>query len=208
MMILAIIVVAAFAAYVMTSDERRQTLVPVFVFLRKLGLVMALGLVGLREFLIALLARKPWALAGLGAMAALVLAGTIQALYEQQLTDIRPEIERVIVIEARTVQSYEAAVNQFKLGAMSAEALAKMIKRTVLPELQATRLRLKSLDLVPPEHKPLLARTDEYLQLRNESWRLRADALEKRSLAALKKADHAERASLQAFEHVRPPEMQ
>jgi hypothetical protein len=208
MMTFAIIVVAAFATYVMTSDERRRALIPVFAFLRKAGLALALGLMGLRGFLIALLARKPWALAGLGGMAALVLAGTIQALYVKQLTDIRPEIERVIVIEARTVQTYEAAVNQFKLGAMSAEALAKLIKRTVLPELQATRLRLKSLDLVPPEHKPLLARAEEYLQLRDESWRLRADALEKRSLAALKKADHAERASLQAFEQVRPPEMQ
>jgi hypothetical protein len=208
MMILSIIVVAAFGAYVMNSEERRRALRPALVFLRHAYTVILLGLVGLRHFLIALLGRKRWAVATFGAMAALVLAGTIQALYRQQLTDIRPDIERLIAIEASTTQAYEKAVSQFKLGAVSSESLAKMIKRSVLPELAAIRLRLKSLERVPPEHKPILAHAEEYLQLRNESWRLRADALEKRSMAALKKADHAERASLAAFERVRPPEIQ
>jgi hypothetical protein len=208
MMILAIVAVSAFAAYVMNSEERRQALRPALVFLRHVHTAIMLGLVGLRHFLIALLARKRWALATFGCVAALVLAGAIQALYLQQLTDIRPEIDRLIEIEASTTQSYEKAVSQFKLGALSADSLAKMIKRSVMPELAAIRLRLKSLERVPPAHKPILAQADEYLQLRNESWRLRADALEKRSMAALKKADHAERASLAAFERVRPPDAQ
>ena len=66
--------------------------------------------------------------------------------------------------------------------------------------------RLKTLGRVPPEHQPLLASAEEYLRLRDESWRLRAAALHKSSMPALRKAETAERASLQAFERLKPAE--
>jgi hypothetical protein len=125
------------------------------------------------------------------------------AAYRRTLTDVRPEIARLIVLEARTVRTYEKAVEQFRLGALSAESLARLIERTIAPELRTSRARLNALDRVPAVDAPLVARADEYLKLRDESWQLRARALEKRSMPALRTADQAERASLEAFERIR-----
>jgi len=208
MMIVSLLILAGFAFYVMNSEERVRALGPVRVVLRHMKWAAALCLAGLRRFVVALLARNPWALAGLGTAAALVLTAGMHARYVRSLTDVRPEIERLVIIEDRTARTYEAAVAQFKLGAVSAEALAGVIKKSVIPELRAVRLRLKALDRIPDEHQPLIARAEEYLRLRDESWRLRAEALEKRSMAALNKADHTERASLEALARVQPTEQQ
>lgn len=208
MMIVSLILLGAFAFYVMNPEERSRALQPVLRLLRILGEAAARGLLGARYFLVALLGRKPWAVAGLAAMGVLIVTVALHGVYLRSLTDIKPEIERLIAIEAQTSKGYEAAVAQFKLGAISADALAKTIKRNVLPELQGIRLRLKSLDRVPLEHRPILLVADEYLRLRNEAWRLRADALEKRSMAALRKADRAEQVSLEAFGRVRLDELQ
>jgi hypothetical protein len=97
-------------------------------------------------------------------------------------------------------------VAQFKLGTVSAEGLAQVIESKIAPELQAMQSRLKTLGRVPPEHQPLLAGAEEYLRLRDESWRLRAAALHKSSMPALRKADTAERASLEALERLKPVE--
>ena len=97
-------------------------------------------------------------------------------------------------------------MKQFKLGTLSAEALAQTIERKITPELAAAQARLKTLGRVPPEHQPLLASAEEYLRLRDESWRLRAAALHKSSMSALRKAEGAERASLEAFEKIKPVE--
>ena len=120
------------------------------------------------------------------------------------LTDARPEIQRVVAVEDRTAAVYDKAVEQFRLGAMNADALAGVINKTILPDVQAERARLKALGKVPPEHKPLVAAADEYLRLRDESWRLRVDALHKSNMIALRKADSSERTSLDAFERIRP----
>ena len=101
---------------------------------------------------------------------------------------------------------YQTAVTQFKLGTVNAEALAQVIERKITPELQAMQARFKALGRVPPEHQPLVANAEEYLRLRDESWRLRAAALHKSSMPALRKAETAERASLQAFERLKPAE--
>ncbi len=95
-------------------------------------------------------------------------------------------------------------MKQFQLGTVSADALAQMIDRKITPELQAVQARFKDLGRVPPEHQQLLEFTLEYLRLREESWRLRAAALHKSSGAALRKADAAERASLMAFDVIKP----
>jgi hypothetical protein len=204
MLIVALLVIAGFAFYVMTGEERDRVMRPVGVFLHRAAI---LCLAGLRRLVIALLARNRWAFGGLAAAGVLVLAVGMHARHLQTFTDIRPELTRVVTIEEKTTQTYDAAVQQFKLGAMSADALSRVIRRRVLPELSGTRLRLKSLDRVPSAHQHQLAEADEYLQLRCESWRLRAEALEKRSMTALKKADQATLVSMKAFERVRDIEL-
>jgi membrane associated rhomboid family serine protease len=139
-------------------------------------------------------------------MAVTVVVAVASAVPLRGLADVRPEISRVIEVEDSTASAYQHAVKQFKLGALSAEALAQTIERKITPELQAAQARLKTLGRVPPQHQPLVASAEEYLRLRDESWRLRAAALHKSSMPALRKAEIAERASLEAFEKIKPVE--
>ncbi len=139
-------------------------------------------------------------------MAVTVAVAVASAVPLRGLADVRPEISRVIEVEGSTTTAYQTAVKQFKLGTLTAEALAQTIERKITPELQAAQARLKTLGRVPPEHQPLLASAEEYLRLRDESWRLRAAALHKSSMSALRKAEGAERASLEAFEKIKPVE--
>jgi membrane associated rhomboid family serine protease len=137
-------------------------------------------------------------------VALVVIVGSAAML--SGVADVRPEIANVIALEDRTAVAYEKAVNQFKNGAMSSQALAKMINQTIVPELRAAQARLKSVKGVPAEHQPLVASADEYFRLRDESWRLRADALNKSNMNALRAADRSERASLEALQRIRPAE--
>ncbi len=139
-------------------------------------------------------------------MAVTVIVAVASAVPLRGVTDVRPEITRVLAIEESTASAYRGAVQQFKLGTVTAEGLAQMIERKITPELNAMQARLKTLGRVPPEHQQLLASAEEYLRLRDESWRLRAAALHKSSMPALRNAEGAERASLQAFERIKPAE--
>ncbi len=139
-------------------------------------------------------------------MAVTVVVAIASAVPLRGVADVRPEISRVLAVEESTARVYQGAVAQFKLGTVSAEALAQLIERKITPELHAMQARLKTLGRVPPEHQPLLASAEEYLKLRDESWRLRAAALHKSSMPALRKAETAERASLEAFERLKPTE--
>lgn len=139
-------------------------------------------------------------------MAVTVVVAIASAVPLRGVADVRPEISRVIAIEESTANAYESAVTQFKLGTLTNGALAQVIERKITPELHTMQARLKALGRVPPEHQPLLASAEEYLRLRDESWRLRASALHKSSMPALRKAETAERASLEAFERIRPAE--
>jgi membrane associated rhomboid family serine protease len=139
-------------------------------------------------------------------MAVTVVVAVASAVPLRGVADVRPEISRVLAVEERTSSTYQTAVSQFKLGTVNAEALALVIERKITPELHAMQARLKTLGRVPPEHQPLLANAEEYLKLRDESWRLRAAALHKSSMPALRKAESAERASLEALERIKPSE--
>ena len=121
----------------------------------------------------------------------------------RSMTDARPEIARVIEFEARTAAAYKAAVNQFRLGAINAEALAKVIERTIVPDLQQVLTRVTALKRVPPVQEALVMSAEMYLRLREQSWRLRAEALHKSSTKTLRKADEAEHESLEAFEQLK-----
>ena len=143
------------------------------------------------------------AAAALGTAAVIVVAS---AAMLRGISDVRPEIARVVALESTTAGTYEKAVVQFKNGAMTAQALEKVITQKIVPELKLAHARLKAVNGVPAEHQPLVANAEEYLRLRDESWRLRADALRKSNMIALRAADRSERASLEALEKIRPSE--
>ncbi len=56
-----------------------------------------------------------------------------------------------------------------------------------------------SLENVRADHEPSLEKAREYLRLRDESWRLRADALHRRDMKSLQRVELTERASLAAL---------
>src|SRR6185436_5290675 len=147
--------------------------------------------------------RKP-ATVRVAAAAAVALAiAAVLAVPLRRMCDARPEIARVIAFEARTALAYQAAVNQFKLGAINAEALARVIERTIVPDLQDVLTRVTALERVPPVQEALVMSAEMYLRLRDQSWRLRAEGLHKSSMRTLRKADETEHDSLEAFEQLR-----
>jgi membrane associated rhomboid family serine protease len=146
---------------------------------------------------------KPSARLTASAAVVTIVVGTVLAIPVRGVADVRPELDRIAVLEEHTSRLYQKAVGQFRLGAINAKALAQVIDRTIVPEVHAARERLKKIDGVPPQHEALVASAEEYLKLRNESWRMRSEALHSGNMPGLQKADRVEWASLQAFEKMR-----
>jgi membrane associated rhomboid family serine protease len=139
----------------------------------------------------------------MGVVALLAIASAVPL---RGLADVRAEIERVTTFEQRTAGSYDNAVRQFRNGEISIRALSDMIDKVILPELQVARARLTQLERerVPREQQPLVVAVGEYFRLREQSWRVRAEALRKTSTARLQQADEVERVSLRALEKATP----
>ena len=123
----------------------------------------------------------------LATSAAAVVISAVAAFPLRGLTDARPEIERVVAFENRTASAYDTASDRFRKGRVAVEVLTQLINKTIVPELEAARTRLKTLERVPPEHEPLVAGAEEYLRLRDESWRLRAEGLDKANMRTLRR---------------------
>ena len=154
--------------------------------------------------------RTPPLLRVAATMGVVVLLAIASAIPMRGVADVRGEIERVATFEQRTAGSYDDAVRRFRNGEISIKALGEMIDRTILPELRAARARLVQLERerIPPEQQPLVIAAGEYFRLREESWRVRAEALRKTSTARLQLADETERVSLQALEKAIPSAQQ
>jgi hypothetical protein len=139
-----------------------------------------------------------------GAVAATFAVAACIAIPLHGITDIRPEIEWIVRLEDGTAARYETAVERFRKGVISGRELAKVIERSIVPELESARTRLTALGRVPREHQALLARAQEFLRLRDECWRLRAEALQANNMATLREADRVEMTSLAALEVIKP----
>ena len=100
--------------------------------------------------------------------------------------------------------TFRAAADEFGKGRITAEALAEVIERSIIPEMQAARARIETLDNVLPEQQARVNACKEYLRLRNESWRVRSDAFRQSSMSMLREADTIERASLEILRRIAP----
>jgi hypothetical protein len=150
--------------------------------------------------------QKTPAIRSAAAMAATLVIVIVAAVPLRGFTDVKPEIARVLAVEDRTAQAYDKAVRQFQLGALDAEALAGVIDSSVLPELLAVSARLKSLERVPADHQPLVNKAEEYLRVRAESWRLRAQGLRKHEMPTIQRADRTARAALDVYDAIKSVE--
>jgi rhomboid protease GluP len=148
--------------------------------------------------------RKPAPRRVLATGAATFLVAAAMAIPLHGMTDVRPEIEWIVRLEKGTAARYHVAVERFRKGVISASELADVINRKIIPEFQSARARLSALGRIPREHEVLVATADRFLRLRDESWRLRAEALGNGNMAKLRQADQIESTSLATLESLRP----
>jgi rhomboid protease GluP len=118
------------------------------------------------------------------------------------MANVRPELDRVVALENRIASEYKTAVDGFTKGRVTSKALADLIQKSILPEVAEARTRVDALEKVPESQQPLITSARVYLRLRDESWRLRAQALQKASMAMLRQADGVEHASLIALQQI------
>jgi rhomboid protease GluP len=115
---------------------------------------------------------------------------------------VRPEMDRIVALEGQIEAQYKSAVESFTKGRMTSKALADLIQHSILPQVAAAKSRVDALEKVPESQQSLIASARVYLRLRDESWRLRAEALRKTSGAMLRQADGMEHASLIALQQI------
>ena len=118
--------------------------------------------------------------------------------------DVGSEVARVKDGEERTARSYDTAVDRFKAGRMTTQELARIADR-IVTELQSIHTQLVSLDNVPAEHWPMIEKASQYLTLRQDSWRLRAEGLRAGRPRTLQQADVAANSALAALESATAP---
>jgi membrane associated rhomboid family serine protease len=129
-----------------------------------------------------------------------IAAGTVAAFATayaiplRQIADVKPEIARLIATEDQSAKTYQTALEAYKKGRTTADAIAQLAERTFMPELHAADARLLALKNVPEEHQPLVADAREYVRLRYDSWRLRAAAF-RANLVPRRQANDAQDAS-------------
>jgi hypothetical protein len=148
---------------------------------------------------------KPAAGRAAWVMAAASVIVVLAAVPLVGIIDFRPEVARITAVEERTASAYDNAVANFRLGRIPAKGLIQLIDRTIIPELEAVRARVAGLRGVPQEQVPLVAAAQEYVQLRQASWRRRAEGLLKSNTNILRDAEVTERAALDAFRKMDPP---
>ena len=121
-------------------------------------------------------------MAGVAVVAA-ALAGSLRGI-----TDARPEVETVVALEDRTAGEYRTAVEGWKERRTTTAALCQLIEEKIVPDLEAADARLEALAGVPGEQRPLVDAAREFLRLREESWRVRAEGLRSASVGAVRPA--------------------
>ena len=138
-------------------------------------------------------------------VATMACVAIVTAVPLKGITDARREIEIVLETETQTAQAFKAALQDFTDGRMTDKALAVVIDRVILPELDYVSGRLAKVDrnMVPREQVPMITAAEEYLTLRNESWTLRANALRSGKMSILWIADKKEALSLEALRRVK-----
>ena len=114
------------------------------------------------------------------------------------LDDARADVAAVIAVEGRTAHEYDEEIARGNDGRSSMRERIVLIDQ-IRPQLQALRARLESFDKVAREQQPAVASAIDFLKTRDESWRLRKEALRKSNLQILRQADSVERISVDKF---------
>jgi rhomboid protease GluP len=145
------------------------------------------------------ISRKPPIRRVCAALAATVAIVVVLAAPLRGLADISGEVALVKQTEARTAAAYDTAVTRFQKGRLDAKELAALAD-AFASEMAVLQAHLASVSNVPRDHQSIFAAISEYVELREDSWRLRAKGLRAGHMATLQQADVAQRAALTALE--------
>ena len=106
-----------------------------------------------------------------------------------------------VVLERRTGDAYDAAVDKFRQRRLKTDALVKLIELTIVPELQAER-RVTALATLPEEQQRLVTHAGEYLRLLQRKVAAPLGRLKTTSMQRLRQAEKTGRASLGELEQI------
>jgi rhomboid protease GluP len=143
--------------------------------------------------------RKPSARRIAATAGAAVVMALVCAIPLRGIVNVRPVVAAIVSAEARAAEAYRTDVRKFRNGQISEEVLIALIEKSVLPDLRGLRERLMGLGRVPGRDAWLASAASRYLDLREQSWRTRAEALQRGSLRMLQQAEAAEREALAAL---------
>jgi membrane associated rhomboid family serine protease len=126
------------------------------------------------------------------ALAAVAIFAIGSAIPLRGFANIAPELARLVTVEKRTSAVYEAADKKFHQRKITADALADLIDREIVPELNTSQARLDAIHKVPQEHQHMMDDARRFVVLRAESWRFRSQALRRVELRDLQKTNGIE----------------
>jgi rhomboid protease GluP len=134
--------------------------------------------------------------------AAAAYLAIVAAVPLRGMTDPRPLLASVVVVEQQTAAAYNAAVEEFSRGRMDRKDLVQVIDGKILPALQSARLELQHVDRAPRDLVPHVRAAEIYTIRRIESWRIRADALRTGNSHRLREAEAVERSALERLRSI------
>lgn len=136
--------------------------------------------------------------------AAAAYLAIVAAVPLRGMTDPRPLLASIVVVEQQTAAAYDAAVEDFSRGGINRKDLVQLIDGTILPALQSARLELQHVDRAPRDLVPHVRAAEIYTLRRMESWRIRADALRNGNSRRLRDAEAVERTALERLRSIPP----
>jgi membrane associated rhomboid family serine protease len=136
--------------------------------------------------------------------AAAAYLAIVAAVPLRGMTDPRPLLATVVVVEQQTAAAYDAAVEEFSRGRMDRKDLVQVIEGKILPALQSARLELQHVDRAPRDLVPHVRAAEIYTIRRIESWRIRADALRTGYSRRLRDAEAVQRSALERLRSIPP----
>jgi membrane associated rhomboid family serine protease len=132
------------------------------------------------------------------AFLAIIFAGAIRL---HGIADVPAALARLVDVEERTAAQYDAMIKQFRNGRITADELAAAAE-VIGEEVRQVRAAIAELRNIPAEHVPMLLAASRFLELREDSWRLRVEALRQGRMQGLQKASVREFEAKRAFETV------
>lgn len=115
----------------------------------------------------------------LAVLAILLVVGA--AAYTPPISDLATELKRFERVETTAVEIYAEAKRRYENGQLSADALADVIDRGILPDWKAEKNRFDELTDLSAEQSDALKKLGRSMELRAKAWGLIADSLRQSS---------------------------